>query len=179
MRSGTSMMMEALEAGGLKAVYSRERDKRLNDRWGELNEEVQYLPNERYFELSTDDYLSPKFPKAYEGKLIKCLVGGVLRLPPISQYKIIFMRREQSEIVRSLAAFFGNVESAAESVSFNAQLDTAIDILRDRRSVVSLHEIWYEDVLTDPLSVFSSLDWPIDIEKAAAIPQTSKKRSTV
>src|SRR5690606_28529169 len=78
MRCGTSMMMEALQAGGLEAAYSERRDVEMNERWGEPG----YLPNERYFELDRHDYRRPDFAQAFDGKLVKCLFGGAIRLPP-------------------------------------------------------------------------------------------------
>ncbi len=40
MRTGTSMMMQALEAGGLEAVYNENRD-RMNQQYGDKD----YQPN--------------------------------------------------------------------------------------------------------------------------------------
>jgi len=175
MRSGTSCMMESLEAGGMEAVYSAQRDERMNKKWGDPD----YKPNERYYELEAEDYQDASFPSAYEGKLIKCLWGGMLRIRPVTEYRVIFMRRDTKAIQRSLTAFFGQPTEQAQSVNFQRQLDNVVAILRDRRSVVSVHEIQYTDVVSNPLPVFEMLaneGWPIDPEKSAEIPQARKMR---
>ena len=175
MRSGTSMMMEALEAGGLEAVYSGARDQRMNDRWGEPDATHPYVPNERYYELDNEDYRKPEFPKPYEGKLIKCLWGGITRLP-VGEYRVVFMRRPRNEIRTSLIAFFGNSMPVVDDPGFDANMDRVVSILRDRASFKSVDEVWYADVLAEPEKVFRSLDWPIDPVKAASIPEARRAR---
>lgn len=175
MRCGTSMMMKALEAGGLTAAYSSERDARMNRQWGDVDKPGGYVPNDGYYELDPDDYQAKDFPAAYEGKLIKCLWGGILRLPP-GEYRLIFMRRAAREIRTSLLAFFGQPHHFAERPDFDAQMDKIIAIARDRRSFLSVDEIQYLDALMKPEEVFAGLGWPIDPEKAAAVPDANKRR---
>jgi hypothetical protein len=168
-------MMEALEAGGMEAVYSAQRDERMNKKWGDPD----YKPNTRYYELEAEDYQDASFPSAYEGKLIKCLWGGMLRLRPVTEYRVIFMRRDTKAIQHSLTAFFGQPVEQAQNINFQRQLDNVVSILRDRRSVVSVHEVQYVDVVSNPLAVFEMLareGWPIDPAKAAEIPQARKMR---
>src|SRR3990167_6193895 len=100
-RTGTSMMMEALIAGGMDAAWDEAKDKRLHDRYLRENGVV---PNERYFEFEKDEYRKPGFPAAYDGKLIKALYGAIHSLNPALQYKVIYMRRPQQEIIQSLAS---------------------------------------------------------------------------
>lgn len=169
------MMMQSLEAGGMEAVYSVQRDERMNKKWGDSD----YKPNERYFELEAEDYQDTDFPSAYEGKLIKCLWGGMLRLRPVTEYRVIFMRRDTKTIQRSLTAFFGQPTEQAQNVDFQRHLDNVVSVLRDRRSVLSVHEIQYVDVVSNPLAVFEMLadeGWPINPEKAAEAPQARKMR---
>lgn len=72
MRSGTSMMMRALEAGGMEACYRKSRDQ-MKARYAD----DQYDPNAGgLYELERRDYRRPDFPIGYEGKLIKCLQRG-------------------------------------------------------------------------------------------------------
>src|SRR5690554_2453851 len=171
MRCGTSMMMEALQAGGLQAAYSERRDIEMNARWGEPG----YVPNERYFELDAYDYRRPDFAQAFDGKLVKCLFGGAIRLPP-GEYRCVFMRRPTEQIAQSLLAFFGEVPELVESGRLDAEIERALAILRDRRSFVQVEEVWLADVIADPRAVFSRLGWPIDVEAAAAVPKRDKLR---
>ena len=173
MRSGTSMMMRAIEAGGLEAVYSKARDAEMNARWGEDG----YVPNESYYELGVEDYCSPNFPAKYDGKLIKCLIGGLLRIPPTA-CRVVVMRRPAKEIGDSLYAAFDWVPPQVETGHFDSMVDRMVDVLRDRRSFVSVDEVAYREVVADPLTVFQRLAqaWPIDPVKAAAIPSRNETR---
>lgn len=170
MRSGTSMMMRALEAGGLEAVYSRKRDEEMNARWGEPD----FLPNDSYYELEWNDYISPDFPRAYEGKLIKVMRGHVMKIP-VGEYRAIVMRRPAREIALSYMAAFGHVPPEIER-EFDAMMDKVVGILRDRRSFLTVDEVWYRDVVENPRAVFERLNWPIDVEKAAAVPSRDRMR---
>jgi hypothetical protein len=165
------MMMEALEAGGLQAVYSQKRTEDMNKRWGDPD----YLPNSNYYELDADDYLRGDLEKRYDGKLIKCLAGGALRLPP-GDYRIVFMRRPAAEIRVSLLAFFGSDQPAMQYGNLDKAMDSAVAILKDRKSFRSVDELHYHDVLRDPVAAFASLNWPIDVAKAASVPRREKAR---
>lgn len=171
MRTGTSMMMRALEAGGMEAVYSARRDAEMNARWGQPD----YLPNDSYYELDAEDYLRGDLEQRYGGKLIKCLAAGALRLPP-GDYRIVFMRRPAAEIRVSLLAFFGSDQPATQHGDLDRVMDNVAAILRDRKSFCSVDELHYHDVLRDPVAAFASLNWPIDVSKAAAIPKREKAR---
>lgn len=177
MRCGTSMMMRALEAGGLEAAYSKDRDARMNSKWGEKDVPDGYVPNDSYYELDPENYQSNEFPYAYEGKLIKCLWGGILRLPP-AEYRIIFMRRNVQEIRRSLIAFFGRPHPYASRYDFDAQMDRIVDVMRDRDSVKTIDVVNYDDVIERPVEVLSGLNWPIDENKASWNVKPDKKRQT-
>jgi hypothetical protein len=174
MRSGTSMMMQALEAGGMQAVYSPKRDQEMNARWGQPD----YLPNDSYYELDGEDYLRGDLGARYDGKLIKCLWGGILRLPP-GDYRVVFMRRPAAEIRVSLLAFFGDDYAARQYPDLDKAMDGIVEILKDRKSFRSVDVVHYHDVLRQPEAVFRRLagnGWPISASKAAAIPSRDKAR---
>ena len=175
MRSGTSMMMQALEAGGMEAGYRSERDDQINANFGRDD----YVPNERYFELGIENFQRLDFPECYDGKVIKCLFGGVM-LFPVYPVRIIFMRRNTESIKSSILAMRGRILNTVRSPYFQKRLDQAVACLRDRRSVISLTEINFEDVVSNPFSVFGRLQfegWPIDPEAASRIPRPEKVRS--
>lgn len=178
MRSGTSMMMKALSEGGMTPAHSRERDARLNARFGEADKPNGYRPNEAYFELNDSDYFDPRFPLQYEGKLLKCLWAGLGRMRNCTA-RVIIMRRPREEVYNSCLAAFGTVPNIPASHNFDQFMDNVVEVARDRRSFVSVHEIWYEDVLDEPLTVFRQLQWdgwPIDPYIAANVPNGRYKR---
>jgi hypothetical protein len=165
MRTGTSMMMKALEAGGLDAVHNTSRNA-LNDRHGDEH----YTPNGGgFYELSRREYMQPGFPRMYSDRLIKFLVGGICRIVA-GNYKIVFMRRDPEEMRQSYQAFF-NDEPALVGDAYVAASDDAIGILEQRRDV-NLIVFDYRDVVRHPLEAFNRLKiegWPIDAVKAAAV----------
>lgn len=162
MRSGTSMMMKALEAGGLEAIYNPSRDK-MNDDFGDEDYKIN---DGGFYELTRQEYMHPDFPDNYDGKLVKCLWGGMVHLKASSNLKrIIFMRRPIDEIARSYEAAFDYPHPAAIP-ELGIRLDRVQGILEQRRDV-NLNVIQYHDVLANPYNVFESLGWPIDCLAAA------------
>lgn len=174
MRCGTSMMMRSLEAGGMSAAYSERRDAEMNARWGD----AEYTPNDSYYELELEDYLRGDLAARFDGQLIKCLWGGMLRLPPCD-CRVIFMRRPAKEIRLSLMAFFGSDTAAGRIGDLDKTMGDVVQILRDRKSFRSVDVVHYYDVLARPQEVFEGVaatGWPIDVSRAAAIPSLTKAR---
>jgi hypothetical protein len=174
MRSGTSMMMRCLQAGGMDAVYSPDRSHEMNEKWGD----DAYKPTDEYYELYRHEYLENRLQEKYDCRLVKALWGAVLRIPP-GEYRVIFMRRPVEEIRSSLLAFFGMDSNPLGWENLDAQLDGVIGVLRDRKSVLSVHEVQYHTVLSDPLEVFKHLHdegWPIDPWGASAQVNPMKAR---
>jgi hypothetical protein len=164
MRSGTSMMMDALTAGGLTPAFDARRDK-MNDQHGDDS----YKPNPNgFYELNRKEYHEYGFPRKYEGKLIKCLWGGVTRIV-VGNYKVIFMLRDPEEIRQSFEAFFSG--PAPESIkNYDQIMQDTIDMLSNRLDT-HLTVISYRSVIDDPQATFRHIaaTWPIDSDKAAAV----------
>ena len=103
MRTGTSMMMKALEAGGMDACYRQSRDE-MKNRFADEH----YDPNiGGLYELERGDYQKPDFPKGYEGKLIKALNQGIPKMAVMPEIRAVFMRRDAEEIRQSYMPFLG------------------------------------------------------------------------
>jgi hypothetical protein len=171
MRTGTSMMMKALTDGGLESAFDSNRDV-MNEKYGDDN----YKPNPAgFYELHRKEYQQKDFPTMYKGKLVKCLIGG-LNSFPVSNYRIVFMRRDPEEIRQSFDAFFESVplSQRKQVKNFLTQYDEIMDDfiarLKNRRDT-HLIIFQYRKVVEDPLYHFQHLancGWPIDPEKAAA-----------
>ena len=91
-RSGTSLMMQLLEAGGLPAMTDAERAADIDNPRG-------------YFEWEAIKRIGKK-PEllddpAVEGNAIKCISMLPPHLPPQHQYKVIFMTRPIEEVIDS------------------------------------------------------------------------------
>lgn len=172
MRSGTTMMMEALEAGGLKAEYWVGPEDMKTPEPGEFFDPNQSL----LYELHPQAYKAANFPRPFDGKLIKCLgytTGNMAVMP--NGISIVFMRRDPDEIHRSYLNFFGI------DLVFAGQVDEMMDDLKERilnrRDVKHFAEFEYRDVVANPRIAFTCLKstgWPVDIEKAIAVVDPNK-----
>ncbi len=167
MRTGTSMMMKALEAGGIEACYRQSRDE-MKARFADEH----YDPNiGGLFELERGDYKGLGFPKKYDGKLIKALNYGVPRMSVMADgIRVVFMRRDTEEIRQSFEAFFS--KPLRNSERLEKKVLDQIKQIKKRRDVLSLDILWYRSVVGDPLHHFRILKqsgWPIDIQTAAAV----------
>lgn len=173
MRTGTSMMMKALEAGGMDAEYDERRDDFRREHADDF-----YDPNEGgLYELQRSDYQKPNFPKMYKGKLIKCLHQGPMEFPVMYDgVKIVFMRRKFDEIRRSYRAFFdAEIKEYRNASEFQNEMVRIIERIQNRKDFKdkgSIDVFWLPDVIENPEEKFFRLKksgWPIDVEKAARV----------
>ncbi len=89
-RSGTSMMMQMLERGGLEVFTDRQREADENNPRGYYEHElVKTLPRNKSW-----------LPQA-EGKVVKIIANLLPHLPANYQYKIVFMERATTELLQS------------------------------------------------------------------------------
>lgn len=89
-RSGTSLMMQMLVAGGLSALSDGERKADTDNPKGYLEwERVKRLPKE------------PGLIAEAEGKVVKVISQLILSLPDGHEYKIVFMQRPLPEVMKS------------------------------------------------------------------------------
>ena len=91
-RSGTSMMMKMLEAGGAPIMTDGEREADIDNPKG-------------YFEYERVKDLEKETDKSYvregRGKVLKVISFLIKDLPSDNDYKIIFMRRNLDEVLKS------------------------------------------------------------------------------
>jgi sulfotransferase family protein len=89
-RSGTSMMMKMLAAGGLEPLTD-------SIRAGDEDNPKGYFEFERVKKIETDQaWLSDA-----RGRVVKLISALLKHLPPSYTYKVIFMRRAMPEILAS------------------------------------------------------------------------------
>ena len=89
-RSGTSMMMKMLEAGGLDVLTDRLREADEDNPKG-------YYEFERVKKLEQDK----SWLRKAEGKVVKVISQLLQHLPPDYAYQVVFMRRRMEEILAS------------------------------------------------------------------------------
>ena len=89
-RSGTSMMMKMLEAGGLEPLTD-------NIRAADEDNPRGYLEFERVKQIEHDK----EWLEDARGRAVKLISALLKHLPPTHNYKVVFMRRAMAEILAS------------------------------------------------------------------------------
>jgi hypothetical protein len=93
-RSGTSMAMKMLEAGGMETIVD-------NIRTADEDNPKGYFEDERVKELAEAD--DTGWIRAARGKVIKVVSSLLQYLPKDNTYKVVFMRRNLHEVLASQA----------------------------------------------------------------------------
>ncbi|SLM30388.1 conserved hypothetical protein [Desulfamplus magnetovallimortis] len=152
-RSGTSMMMRMLEAGGIEPFID---NKRVPD---------EDNPN-GYYELERIKSLERDNEWLYEakGKAVKIISMLLYNLPSRYSYKVIFMHRNMDEILLSQSKMLlrkgknGNHISDKElSVKFFNHLGE-IEKWLDNQSNIEFINVSYNDILKEPLKNITNIN---------------------
>jgi hypothetical protein len=106
-RSGTSMMMKMLEAGGQMILSD-------NIRQADANNPNGYYEFERVKKLKEGDFAW--IPES-KGKVVKIVTGLIMQLPSDHKYKVIFMQREMGEVLSSQKKMLGRLGKENDKVA--------------------------------------------------------------
>jgi hypothetical protein len=144
-RSGTSLMMQMLVAGGLTPLSDGERQADTDNPRGYLEwERIKQLPND------------PALIAEAEGKVVKVISRLMLSLPTGHEYRIIFMQRplpevlaSQDQMMRRRGTFKAGANPAIMTGAFEKHLREVYAWLDSRPNVKGLR-ISYHDVLARP-----------------------------
>lgn len=162
-RSGTSLMMQMLVAGGLTPVSDGERKADTDNPRG-------YLEWERIKQLPSD----PSLISEGEGKVVKVISRLLLSLPAGHEYRVIFMQRPLPEVLASQDAmmrrrgtFKEGANPAIMSAAFEKHLREVYAWLEGKAYVQSLL-LPYHDVLSNAHDACSKLTeflkFPLNVE---------------
>jgi len=150
-RSGTSMMMQMLRAGGLTCLTDELREADISNPKG-------YFEFEKVKGLRANNSWLPEA----KGKVIKIISHLLACLPPELNYKIIFMERDLDEVLASQRKMLVNQGQGEENLSderlgqiFSQQLRQVKKMLADRQ--ISTLFLGYQDVLEDPVEISTQL----------------------
>ena len=154
-RSGTSMLMKMLDAGGMEIMTDSERTADIDNPKG-------------YFEYERVKDLEKETDKSYiregRGKVLKVISFLIKDLPDDNDYRVIFMRRNLDEVLASqnkMIQRLGTEDStAAEEAMKEAYRN---DIVRTRllcknRPNFELIEINYKNTIGDPVATAHSVN---------------------
>lgn len=165
-RSGTSMMMSALQAGGMVLLVDDIRGADWNNPKG-------YYEYERVKKLQKGD--TEWLPKAC-GKVVKIISALIEYLPDTHHYQIIFMERDMDEILSSQKRMLGgdgldeetNISDEEMRQSFESHLVDVKNWMKDKDWIQTLF-VSYNKALQHPLQVFQQvsefLDHRVDPKK--------------
>lgn len=152
-RSGTSMMMQLLAAGGLPALTD---DIRRAD---EDNPRGYYE-----FEAVKQVHADASWLADAEGKVVKMVYRLLYDLPADRQYRVVFMRRKLEEVVASQSEMLRRLDKPSEDIEparlvgiYRQQLEAAERWLRDQPNF-RVHYVDYQAALHDPETVIGELN---------------------
>jgi len=164
-RSGTSMAMKMLEAGGVPLVQDGLRTADEDNPKG-------YFEDERVKNLAADrdkDWL-----RDARGRAVKVIAYLLKDLPLTCNYKVLFMNRDIREVLASQAKMLERRGERSETGEdrmigiYEQDLERARFLLRYRPCFESLH-LDYKDILERPREsaerIRSFLGMPLDVEK--------------
>ena len=147
-RSGTSVMMQMLAAGGLPVLTDGERRADTDNLCGYYEwERIKRLPQE------------PNCIDEAEGKALKVVSQLLFALPAGRKYQILFMERPLSEVVASQAEMIrrrGTSGAAMSTAALIAGLQTHLNQVfawLQRKPDISVCRVEYHQVLRNPMSV--------------------------
>lgn len=169
-RSGTSMMMQILQAGGLQVLTDHEREADEDNPKG-------YYEFERVKALKDGD---TTWTDKAQGKVVKVISALLEHLPPGYEYKIIFIQRNMEEILASQKQMLVRRGEPTDKVSD----ETMAELFRKHLSVVKawldtqpnmkLLYVRYDELLANPQpqleAIARFLDQPLDLKAMLAVP---------
>jgi hypothetical protein len=147
-RSGTSLMMQMLVAGGMAALSDGERRPDEDNPRG-------YLEWERIKQLPKD----PGCIAEAEGKVVKIISQLLLALPAGHEYRVIFMQRpmaellaSQDQMLRRRGTYKEGGDQAAISTAFEKHL-REVHAWMEAKPYVKVLPVPYHEVLNSPSQV--------------------------
>jgi len=145
-RSGTSMMMKMLEAGGLTVMTDAIRQADIDNPKG-------------YYEYERVKNLEKETDKSYvreaRGKVLKVISFLLKDLPEVNYYRVIFMRRHLDEVIASQNKMLDrrgedaiqDRETMAEAYRNHL---AAVKILIRKRPNLEMLEFRYDEAVRNP-----------------------------
>ncbi len=146
-RSGTSMLMQMLAAGGLPVLTDQLREADANNPLG-------YYELEQVKKLAEDS----SWLEGANGKAVKIIVQLLPKLPPKKKYRIIFMQRPMAEVIASQEKMLqklnktgGNIAKDKLAQVYIRDLQKILNMINQYPGIDVLY-INYHDVVRDPAS---------------------------
>lgn len=145
-RSGTSMMMRMLDAGGLAIMTDAVRTADVDNPKG-------YYEYERVKDLEKEKDKS--YIKEGRGKALKVISWLIKDLPDDNRYKVIFMRRDLGEVIASQNKMIknrGETDTSDDAAMVDAYMNhlAGVRVMVRKRDNVEMIEVRYDETVKDP-----------------------------
>lgn len=170
-RSGTSMMMKMLEAGGMQILTDNIRSADDDNLQG-------YYEFERVKQLKEGDIAW--VGESY-GKVVKIISALLEYLPDAHRYKIIFMERELAEILLSQRKMLerrgkpGNADEDKVFVDLYTKHLGKVKAWLSSRPNMDVLYVNYNELMKEPAAhvakVVNFLQIPVDVQAMEDVPQ--------
>jgi LPS sulfotransferase NodH len=148
-RSGTSLMMRMLAAGGIPALTDAERPPDAHNPHGYF----EYAPVKR---LALGDAAS--WIEAARGQAVKIIYRLLTHLPPRMSYRIVFMERDWEEVFasqRDMLRAQGDAAASQEAAHLIPAMAAELRVVKDwlaRQPNMPVLAVPYAEVVRDPLT---------------------------
>lgn len=177
-RSGTSMMMDIIRAGGIEPYYDVDRVPN------------EFNPNGFYETTKVSNiYLDNSFISECVNKCVKIASNSLTWITPNAyNYKVIFMRRDINEIIQSRIKIYkkrGSKE-ANEPLGWHLYvhkdaLNKSLDFLKENN--IDYIEINYNDLILNPKleieKLIKFINLPLDYNKMILVPDEKLYRNRI
>jgi LPS sulfotransferase NodH len=157
-RSGTSLMMKMLEAGGLPVMQDGIREADRDNPKG-------YYEFERVKQMDKGD---TAWMVEAQGKVVKIISALLKHMPPEYEYRVIFMRRHMKEVLASQRKMLVHRGEDAEKMDdekmgelFEKHMAQVFAWLGQQPNVRYI-QIHYNDLLADPVAYARQVDEFLD-----------------
>jgi len=152
-RSGTSMMMQVIEAGGIPALCDHIRS-------GDDDNPRGYYEFEPVKKTKTD----PSWVPGACGRVVKVIYSLLYDLPPDFQYRVVFMERALSEVLASQKKMLerrgqqgGAVPEEKMAALFRSQLASFEHWIRNQKNF-SMLRVDYAAMIADPVAAVDKVN---------------------
>ena len=170
-RSGTSLMMQMLDCGGMPVLTDNVRNADENNRRG-------YFEYEKVKGLQSDN----KWVEEAEGKAVKIIAQLLPYVPRTFQYSVIYVIRPIEQVIASQQKMLNNLEQQGAKLTieqltnvYSAQTRRAQNWLMV--SKIKTLFVFYPEVLSSPAEkareIQSFLGLDLDVEKMASVVDSS------
>jgi hypothetical protein len=159
-RSGTSLMMKMLEAGGMQLLIDNIRQPDQDNPKGYYEFERVKLLDKGDFEWMADA----------QGKVVKIIATLLPHLPDTYEYRILFMRRKMTEILASQRKMLLSRGSDSDKISdeqmrqvFEKHLRNVEEWISKQANIIHL-DVDYNKLIDNPFPVINQVNQFLSLE---------------